>query len=73
MIRNLGPNPSCLIHSVVAASLVTSLTPSLSVYSNDICFICCLFSVVSLWFVQCLKNCLIYVSFMIPLSGLKLL
>ena len=52
----------CLIHSLVAASLVTFLTPSLSVYSNDICFTCCLFSFVGLWFVQCLKSCLVYDS-----------
>ena len=52
----------CLIYSLVAASLVTCLAPSLSVYTNDVCFTCCLFSFVGLWFVPCLKSCLIYDS-----------
>ena len=63
MIRNLGAHMQgtifCLIHSLVAASLVMFLTPSSSVYSNDICFTCCSFSFVGLWLVQCLKSCLI--------------
>ena len=66
MIRDLGAQMQgislCLIYSLVAASLVTCLTPSLSVYSNDICFTCCLFSFVGLWFVLCLERCLFYDS-----------
>ena len=52
----------CLIYSFVAAFLVTRLAPSLSVYTNYVCFTCCLLSLVGVWFEFCLKCCLGYDS-----------
>ena len=51
-----------LSYSLVAASFVACLAPSLSVCTNDVYFTCCLFSFVGLWFVPCLERCLIYDS-----------